>query len=100
MKAVSDLKVVGDYQNEMSRRIEARKRSRIKSAIGVCISVGLVWFAILPLGLEFWHQVAFLGGIILMIFVSEGATLQLADEVDLLEHRIAIRMQEIDGRIE
>jgi len=80
--------VLGDYYEEMKRRRALARRNRYWSIIGLACALGLIWWGIQPLGLNLWHQVALLAGLVWLCIIAEGPAEQLADEMDLLEKKI------------
>ena len=86
-------KVLGNYAEEMKRRVEDGRRYLRKDPRGVLFALGLVAFGAWPLG--FWHAAALVGGLVWAFCISEGTTHRLADELDLLEGKLAARLAEM-----
>ena len=86
-------KVLGNCAEEIKRRAEEGRRYLRKDGSRVLFALGLVAFGAWPLG--FWHAAALVGGLVWAFCISEGTAHRLADELDLLEGKLAARPAEM-----
>jgi len=82
-------RVLGDFHEEMQRRLDAARRNKRKDLLGLVLAFGLIGFGVWPLGV--WHALAILAGIYWAHVISEGPAYRLADELDLLEQKLVAR---------
>ncbi len=77
---------------DLARLTELGRRARRKDRVGTVCALGLVAYGIWPLGA--WHALPTLVGLLWLLVISEGPAYRLADEVDLLEQKLAERLAE------
>jgi hypothetical protein len=87
--------VLGDFDEEMERRLKAGERNRKKVQVSSVLAFCLIGFGLWPLGV--WHMGAALAGLMLAYWISEEPADQLADEMDLLERKIVARLSELNA---
>lgn len=88
--------VLGDFHEEMARRSKVGRIRQRKAVIGMIISLAFLWYAIQPIGLDIWHQMALFAGVIGLLLITENPAYQLADEMDLLERNIVERLKAVE----
>ena len=66
--------------------------------LGLIPALALLWYAIQPLGLDVWHQLAFFAGLIWLLNIAESPAYDLADEIDLLEEKLVKRFKQLEGK--
>jgi hypothetical protein len=86
-------KVLGSYADEMDRRRNNAGRNLRRNTPKLLAALCLVLFGAWPLG--FWHAAALVGGLVWAICIAEEQTHRLADDVDLLEEKLAGRLAEM-----
>lgn len=91
-------RVLGDFHEEMVRRLKVGRQRRWRALSGLAVSLAILWYAIQPIGLDAWHQIALFVSVIGLLMVTENPAYQLADEMDLLERKIVKRLREIEER--
>ena len=89
-------RILGDYPHEMERRNKNKNRRLLITLLNLFCAYALVWFAIQPLNLDVWHQLAFFVGLFWLLNIAETPASNLADELDLLEKKIVLKFNQID----
>jgi len=90
--------VLGNFHGEMARRLKAGRHRKQKALVGIIIALALLWYAIQPIGLDVWHQLALFAGVIGLLLITESPAYQLADEMDILEKKVVERLKEIEKK--
>jgi len=88
--------VLSSFREEMARRSKVGRYRQVKALIGIILALALLWYAIQPIGLDLWHQIALFASVIWLLMVASSPAYELADEMDLLEKKIVERLKQID----